>query len=48
MRKPDAAFVMARKASLPARAPDDAVVKLVCAALMLAFLALTIRIMSIW
>jgi hypothetical protein len=48
MRKPDAAFVMARKASRQASTRDDAPVKLVCTALALALLALAARIVSIW
>jgi hypothetical protein len=48
MRKPDAAFAAARKASSPAATRDDAPVKLVCLALALALLALASRIVSIW
>ena len=48
MRKSDAAFVAARKASLPARSRYDASVALVSVALALALLALAARIASIW
>gem|GEM_PF-1037418 len=48
MRKPAAASVAARKASLPAGRRDDAPVEVVCVALVLALLALGSRIVSIW
>jgi hypothetical protein len=48
MRKPEAAFAAARKASAPAATRDDAPAKLVCSALALALLALAARIVSIW
>jgi len=48
MRKPAAASVAARKASLPAGRRDDAPVQVVCAALALALLVLASRIASIW
>jgi hypothetical protein len=48
MRKPDAALVAARRASLPAGTRDNAPEKLVCSALALAVFALAARIASIW
>jgi hypothetical protein len=48
MRKPAAAAVAARKASLPAASPEAASVRLVCLALALALLALAFRIASVW
>ena len=48
MRKPDAAPVAARKASLPAGRRGDTPVELVCLALALALLALAVRIASFW
>jgi hypothetical protein len=48
MRKPDAASVAARKASLPAGSRGDAPAELVCMALALALLVLAFRIASIW
>jgi len=48
MRKPAAAPVAARKASLTATSRDDASVQVVCMALALAVLALAFRIATIW
>jgi hypothetical protein len=48
MRKPAAASVAARKASLPAGNRGDAPAEVVCLALALALLALAARIASIW
>jgi hypothetical protein len=48
MRKPDAAPVAARKASLTAGGRGDAPVELVCMALVLALLVLAFRIASVW
>ncbi|MEN3364066.1 MAG: hypothetical protein V7606_1340 [Burkholderiales bacterium] len=48
MRNPDAAFVAARKASLPAGSRDNAPEELVCLALVLALLAPAFRIASMW
>jgi hypothetical protein len=48
MRKPAAASVAAKKHFMPAGSQDDAAVKLVCLALVLALLALAFRIASIW
>jgi hypothetical protein len=48
MRKPAAASVAEKKDFVPAGSQDDAAVKLVCLALMLALLALAFRIASIW
>jgi hypothetical protein len=48
MRKPEAASVAARKASLPAGGRGDTPVELVCLALTLALLVLAFRIASIW
>jgi hypothetical protein len=47
MRKPDAVSVAASK-TLPARGRSDAPVELVCLALMLALVALALRIAAIW
>jgi hypothetical protein len=47
MRKSDAAAVAARKA-MPAGYRGDAPVELVCLALMLAVVALALRIATIW
>jgi hypothetical protein len=48
MRKPDAAAVAARKASVPSGRSGDAPVELVCLALALALLVLASRIASVW
>jgi hypothetical protein len=48
MRKPDAAPVAARKASLTTGGRGDAPVEVVCMALALALLVLAFRIASIW
>jgi hypothetical protein len=48
MRKPDAAAAAARKTGLRAGQRDDAPTELVCIALLLALLALALRIASIW
>jgi hypothetical protein len=48
MRKPAAALVAARKASLTAARRDDAPVQVVCVALALALLVLACRIATIW
>jgi len=48
MRKPAAASVAARKASLPAGSRGDAPVEVVCLALVLALVVLAARIVSIW
>jgi hypothetical protein len=48
MRKPGAALVAARKASLPADRGDRAPIEVVCVALALAILALACRIASFW
>jgi hypothetical protein len=47
MRKPDAVSAAAEKPLLPARG-DDAPVRIVCLALLLALAALACRIASIW
>ena len=47
MAKPDAVSVAARKA-MPAGGRSDAPVELVCLALMLALVALALRIAAIW
>lgn len=47
MREPDAASAAAAKPLLPAR-EDDAPVRIVCLALLLALAALACRIASIW
>jgi hypothetical protein len=46
MRKPDGASIAAGKTSLPAG--DNAPMQLVCLALALALVALSLRIASIW
>jgi len=48
MRKPAAAPVAARKASLPAGSRDNAAVEVVCMALAVALVVLAFRIASIW
>jgi hypothetical protein len=48
MRKPVAASVAARKASVPSGSRDNAPVEVVCMALALALLVLAFRIASIW
>jgi hypothetical protein len=48
MRKPEAASVAERKASLAAGSRDTAPVEVVCLALMLALVVLALRIASIW
>ena len=48
MRKPEAAPVTARKASVPSGTTGDTPVELVCLALALALLMLAFRIASIW
>ena len=48
MRKPEAASVAARIASVPAGRRGDTPVELVCLALALALLVLAFRIASIW
>jgi hypothetical protein len=48
MRKPDGPSIAAREASLPAGSGDNAAAQLVCLALVLALLALALRIASIW
>jgi hypothetical protein len=48
MRKPDGASIAARKTSLPAGSGDNAPMQLVCLALALALVALSLRIASIW
>ena len=48
MRKPDAALLAATTTAVPARALGSAPVELVCLALVLAVLALALRIASIW
>jgi hypothetical protein len=48
MRKPDGASIAARKPSLAADSGDYAPMQLVCLALALAWLALALRIASIW
>jgi hypothetical protein len=47
MRKSDAAFIAARKAAAP-RSRSDTPIELICAALTLALLVLTTRIISFW
>jgi hypothetical protein len=47
MAKPDAVSVAARKA-MPASGRSDAPMELVCLALMLALVALALRIAAIW
>jgi len=48
MRKPAAAPVAARKASLPAGSRDNAAVEVVCMALAVALVVLAFRIASTW
>jgi hypothetical protein len=48
MRKPEAASVAARKASLSAGSRDTAPVEVVCTALMLALVVLALRIATVW
>ena len=48
MRKPDAAAIAARQASLPASLRNEQSVRLVCLALALALIVLAARIGSIW
>jgi hypothetical protein len=48
MRKPVAASVAARKASVPPTSRDNAPVEVVCMALALAVLVLAFRIASVW
>jgi hypothetical protein len=48
MRKPDAAPVAARQASLPAGSRDSAPLELVCVALTLALFVLACRIAWVW
>jgi hypothetical protein len=48
MRKPEAAAVAARKASLSAGSRDTAPVEVVCMALMLALVVLALRIATVW
>lgn len=48
MRKPAAASVAARKASVPADGRNNAATEVVCLALAVALLALAARIASIW
>jgi hypothetical protein len=48
MRKPEAASVAARKASLSAGSRDTAPVEVVCMALMLALVMLALRIATVW
>jgi hypothetical protein len=47
MRKPELAAPAARQASLPA-GREQAGVQLVCCALMLSLIALSLRILSVW
>jgi hypothetical protein len=48
MRKPEAASVAARKASLSAGSRDTASVEVVCMALALAVVVLALRIATVW
>jgi hypothetical protein len=48
MRKPDAAAAAASKTALPAGYRHEAPTQVVCIALLLALLALALRIASIW
>jgi hypothetical protein len=48
MRKPEAASVAARKASLSAGNRDTAPLEVVCLALMLAVVVLALRIATVW
>jgi hypothetical protein len=48
MRKPEAASVAARKASLSAGSRDTAPLEVVCMALALAVVVLALRIATVW
>jgi hypothetical protein len=48
MRKPAAASIAANRTSIPAACRGSAPVELVCLALVLAMLALAVRIAAIW
>ena len=48
MRKLEAEVLAAKKHPIPPGGADDASVRLVCLALILAMVALTIRIVSVW
>jgi hypothetical protein len=48
MRKPEAASVAARKASLSAGSRDTAPLQVVCTALALAVVVLALRIATVW
>jgi hypothetical protein len=48
MRKSNAAVIAARKTSTPSGNRGDRPIELICAALTLALLVLTTRIISVW